>query len=159
MMKKLLTAAAVLAILPFTASAETIDQSAADKTGTISADHYVDVSYTVTIPAGVTFTDSEKVVERPLQASGVFLNEGEKLNVYVSSQNGFRMVNNSGYIDYYMKVNAGEPISGDNVKVMTVTAGDNSGWALQEFGTALSDEHQAYAGIYSDTLTFTVAVE
>lgn len=160
MIKKLLTVAAVLTLMPMTASADgVIDQSAADQSSSISVGHYVDASYTVTIPASVTFTDSEKVVERSLQASDVFLNEGAKLNVYVSSLNGFKMTNNEGYIEYYMMVNGHDIPQDSEVAILTVTAGDNSGWAVLRFGTELSDEHKAYAGNYSDTLTFTVKVE
>ena len=161
MKKKLFSVLLALAAMPaaaFSADETIIDNYSADKSGSISVDYDLDVSYTVTIPANVTFTDTEKTADRALEAKNVVLNEGGHLDVNVTSLNNFQMVNDSGYIDYNMQVN-GSDISRENgVTILTVKAGETSGWAVLTFSTNLSGEHSGYAGKYSDILTFTVQV-
>lgn len=124
----------------------------------VSIDYNAEVSYKVTIPASVIFSKEETTAERALQASDVVLNEGEHLNIYVESMNGFKMVNESGFIEYDMKVN-GQKMSGqESIKILSVAAGEKSGWAVLNFSTNLSNENIRFAGNYSDTLTFTVSV-
>ncbi len=145
-------------ISPLSVKAEEITSGDTEGSGSISVSYNANVNYKVTIPASVTFTDSEKIVERALMASDVLLNKGGKLGISVSSLNGFRMVNDSGYIEYGMKVNGHDINAGEDIVILTVLAGETSGWATLDFETALSGEHAEYAGSYSDTLTFTVQV-
>ncbi len=163
-MKKILaalTAAAALLTAPFltTSAEETIDQDSPDKSGQMNISYNSGISYIMTIPASVTFTDSEKSAERGIQVDNVFLSEGTKLKISLSSLNNFRMVNGSGYIDYNIFVNK-SPLSGAAPQdILIVGAGEPSGWATLDFTTQLDKTNAQYAGIYADTLTFTVSVE
>ena len=75
------------------ASGETITQDSKENSGNITVDYNAGVTYTVTIPASVTFSDAEKQVERSLQVSDVVLDEGTALNVNLASRNDFKMMN------------------------------------------------------------------
>ena len=151
---KLLKAALALIMAAALTQSGVIDENDSESSGSVSVGYSVSASYEVTIPANVEFTDT--AIERPLQANNVLLEEGKHLNIYVKSQNGFRMVNNEGYIEYTLHAN-GSLISGtDNVKILTVSPGDKSGWVLLSFTSALSGDYSGFAGNYSDTLTFTV---
>lgn len=161
MFKKFLLAVLALSltlISPQGVKAEEITSGDTESSGSISVSYNANVNYKVTIPASVTFTDSEKTVERALMASDVLLNKGGKLGISVSSLNGFKMVNDSGYIEYGMKVNGHDIDTQEDIVILTVLAGETSGWATLDFETTLSGEHAEYAGNYSDTLTFTVQV-
>ncbi len=140
------------------ASDSVITQSSQEKSGTINIGYDLGVTYTVTIPASVTFTDTEKTVERSLLASDVFINEGNTLSVKVSSLNDFKMKNGDGYIDYDLKVNQNPVTDQNDFNILTVKAGDNTGWAILNFETDLRKDNAVFAGNYTDMLTFTVSV-
>ena len=140
------------------AAGDVINQDSQEQNGSLNVDYNMDVTYTVAIPASVTFTDAEKTVERGLQVSDVVLSEGQALHVSVSSQNGFQMKNGDGYIDYYIVVNYATPLEQNNSIVLTINAGDGSGWVIFTFITELQKDYAQFAGRYSDTLTFTVSV-
>lgn len=137
----------------------TITQDSKDKSGNINIDYYADVTYNVTIPASVTFTDTEKTVERGLQVSNVVLNEGSSLKVDVKSLNGFKMVYNEGFIDYYLKINYATITEKNDFNILTVKAGESSGWVILEFITELNKANAKYTGKYTDILTFTVSID
>lgn len=162
-MKKVMSiimAAIITLGLSVSAFAESsITQDSEEKRGNTNVDYSLGVSYTVTIPASVTFTDTQKEVERGLLASNVILNEGSTLSISVSSLNGFVMRNGEGYIDYSLKVNYNAIPEENNFDVLIVYAGESSGWAVLTFTTDLNKENALYAGKYTDTLTFTVSVE
>ena len=164
-MKKIVTmllVAALAFVLPAGARAAgevEIDQDSQEKSGAISIDYTVDMSYTVTIPASVTFTESEKSVDRPLQVSDVRLDKGQTLNVSISSQNDFQMRNNDKYIDYSLTINYATIPEENDFTLLTVKSGEPSGWVVLTFNTDLQKDHAQYAGRYSDTLTFTVSIE
>ena len=164
-MKKIVTmllAATLAFILPFGAHAAgevEINQGSQEKSGAISVDYTVDMSYTVTIPASVTFTDSVKSVDRPLQVSDVRLDKGQTLYVGISSQNDFQMRNNDKYIDYSLTINYATNAEENDFTLLTVKAGEPSGWVILTFSTDLQKDHAQYTGRYSDTLTFTVSIE
>ena len=141
------------------AEGETITQDSQENSGNITVGYNAEVTYTVTIPASVTFSDTEKEIERSLQVSDVVLNEGSVLNVNISSLNHFTMVRNEGYIDYDLLVNYHEIPKDDQYTILTVAAGESSGWAILNFATDLQKEHAQYAGNYTDTLTFTVSID
>ena len=77
-MKKILS---VILIIVFTlsgsvlslASGEVITQDSQGNSSNITVDYNAGVTYTVTIPASVAFSDAEKEVERSLQVSNVVL--------------------------------------------------------------------------------------
>lgn len=162
-MKKLLS---VILIVLFTfgssvislAAGETITQDSSENSGNITVDYNEEVTYTVTIPASVTFSDSEKEVERSLQVSNAVLNEGSTLNVNIASLNNFKMMYGEGYIEYYLKINHNDVSKENNYTILTVPAGESTGWAVLNFITDLKKDHVLYAGNYTDTLTFTVSI-
>ncbi len=137
---------------------ETITQDSGESSSSLTVDYNAGVTYTVTIPASVTFSDTEKEVERALQVSNVVLNAGSVLNVNLTSLNQFKMMCGEGYIEYGLKINHNEAPEGNNYTVLTVPAGENTGWAILNFSTDLQKEHALYAGNYTDTLTFTVVI-
>lgn len=157
----LLLAAALTALLGvgvLAAGDMEIDQDSPDQSGSLNVEYDLGVTYTVAIPASVTFTNTEKTAERGLQVSDVMLGEGQSLHVSVSSRNGFQMRNGDDYIAYSMTVNQSPPAEESPIEVLTVRAGETSGWALLDFVTDLDRTHAQLAGRYSDTLTFTVSV-
>lgn len=141
------------------ASGETITQDSKENSGNITVDYNAGVTYTVTIPASVTFSDTEKQVERSLQVSDVVLNEGTALNVNLASRNDFKMMNGDGYIAYRLMINYNDVPEGNNHIILTVPAGGSTGWAILKFATDLQKDHILYAGDYTDTLTFTVSID
>ena len=163
-MKKLIfiiTAAVLIftAVIFPAAAEEIIDQDSANKSGNINVSYNAEVSYTVTIPAGITFTESEKSIERGISANNVSLTEGSYLKINVASLNDFKMKNNNGYIDYTLTVNKTKIPDGNSHDILTVKAGESSGWAVLNFTTGLDRTNAFYAGTYTDTLTFTIYIE
>ncbi len=141
------------------AEGEILTQDSPDNSGNITVDYNAAVTYTVTIPASVTFSDTETEVERSLQVSNVVLREGSALHVGVSSLNGFQMKYKEGYIEYHLMVNYNDTPKETDYTILTVPAGESAGWAILKFVTNLQKDHVIYAGDYTDTLTFTVEVE
>lgn len=137
----------------------TILQNSQVESGSITVDYNAGVTYKLTIPASVTFTDTEKEIERGLLVEDVLLNEGSSLNVSIESLNDFKMINGEGYIDYHLMINRQVPTEKNNYNVLTVEAGENSGWAVLYFITELNKKNALYAGNYTDTLTFTVTID
>ena len=70
----------------------TITQDSGESSGSLTVDYNAGVTYTVTIPASVTFSDTEKEVERALQVNNVVLNAGSVLNVNLTSLNQYKMM-------------------------------------------------------------------
>lgn len=165
-MKKLLSAAVIgimtLELLPIYSFAADITQDSANKSGEINVNYDMDTEYTVTIPASVNFTDSERTIDRPLQANDVRIEDGKALNITISSMNGFKMkhTQNSGSgIDYHLMINNATIPDGNNYNVLTVNAGEGSGRAILSFVTDLNKDNAFYTGNYTDTITFKVSVD
>ncbi len=149
---------AVMFLQPECAAEETIDQDSAVGAGTMNIEYNAGTEYTIVIPAGVTFTDSEKTAERGIEARNVILPESSSLNVSISSKNNFRMMNGVSYIEYSLKINGNKTPDSDPYDIMILHAGEKSGWALLDFSTELDKSGVSYAGNYSDTLTFTISI-
>lgn len=165
-MKKLLSAVVIgvmaLKLLPIHSFAADITQGSKNKSGEINVNYDMDTEYTVTIPASVKFTDSERTIDRPLQANGVRIDDGKALNITISSMNGFKMKhtkNNGSGIDYHLMIDHTDIPDGDNYNVLTVNAGEGSGGAILSFVTELNKDSAFYTGNYTDTITFTVSVD
>lgn len=164
-MKKIITAILSvlcylnISIVSLAFSGETITQDSQKKSGDITVGYNAEVTYTVTIPASVTFTDAEKEIERPLMVSNVILNEGSTLNVNLVSQNNYKMMYGEGYIEYSLMVNYNDALKENNINILTVLAGESSGLAILDFITDLNKDHALYTGNYTDTLTFTVMID
>lgn len=137
-----------------------ITQDSQEKSGNTNVDYNLEETYTVTFPASVTFTDTEKSIDRGLQVSDVVLQEGHSINVNVASLNDFHMKNKEGSIAYQLIVNNNDdkPVE-HNSTILTVDAGEKAGVAILTFITELDKSKAPFAGRYSDTLTFTVSVE
>ncbi|MCH5343398.1 MAG: hypothetical protein J1E64_05110 [Acetatifactor sp.] len=146
-------------IISLAAEDEIITQDSEEKSGKITVDYNMGVTYTVTIPASVTFTDAEKTVERGLLVDNVSLNEGSILNVNVASLNTFQMRNGEAYIDYDLRVNYDYTLGENDINILTVEAGEGSGWVVLYFVTELEKDNAFYAGKYTDTLTFTITID
>lgn len=146
-------------IISLAAEDEIITQDSEEKSGKITVDYNMGVTYTVTIPASVTFTDAEKTVERGLLVDNVSLNEGSILNVNVASLNTFQMRNGEAYIDYDLRVNYDYTLEENDINILTVEAGEGSGWVVLYFVTELEKDNAFYAGKYTDTLTFTITID
>ena len=137
-----------------------ITQDSPEKSGNTNVDYNLEETYTVTFPASVTFTDTEKSIDRGLQVSDVVLQEGHSINVNVASLNDFHMKNKEGSIAYQLIINNNDdkPVE-NNSTILTVDAGKKAGVAILTFITELDKSKAPFAGRYSDTLTFTVSVE
>lgn len=137
-----------------------ITQDSQEKSGNTNVDYNLEETYTVIFPASVTFTDTEKSIDRGLQVSDVVLQEGHSINVNVASLNDFHMKNKEGSIAYQLIVNNNDdkPVE-HNSTILTVDAGKKAGVAILTFITELDKSKAPFAGRYSDTLTFTVSVE
>ena len=137
-----------------------ITQDSQEKSGNTNVDYNLEETYTVIFPASVTFTDTEKSIDRGLQVSDVVLQEGHSINVNVVSLNDFHMKNKEGSIAYQLIVNNNDdkPVE-HNSTILTVDAGKKAGVAILTFITELDKSKAPFAGRYSDTLTFTVSVE
>lgn len=137
-----------------------ITQDSQEKSGNTNVDYNLEETYTVIFPASVTFTDTEKSIDRGLQVSDVVLQEGHSINVNVASLNDFHMKNKEGSIAYQLIVNNNDdkPVE-HNSTILTVDAGEKAGVAILTFITELDKSKAPFAGRYSDTLTFTVSVE
>lgn len=163
-MKKLLsviisaTMIVMISITSFAAENSIITQDNEEKSGSITVNYDMKESYTVTIPASISFTDTETTVERALQVDDIAIKEGSTLKVNVSSLNNFKMKNGDAEIDYMMMVNTHEIADENNSDVLAIKSGEKSGWAILHFRTELSKKNAVYVGNYSDTLTFTVSV-
>lgn len=164
-MKKIITAILSvlcylnISIVSLAFSGETITQDSQKKSGDITVGYNAEVTYTVTIPANVTFTDAENEIERPLMVTNVILNEGSTLNVNLVSQNNYKMMYGEGYIEYSLMVNYNDALKENNINILTVLAGESSGLAILDFITDLNKDHALYTGNYTDTLTFTVTID
>lgn len=165
-MRKMLSTAMIcvmaLELLPIHSFAADITQDSANKSSEINVNYDMDTEYTVTIPASVNFTDSERTIDRSLQASGVRIDDGKSLNITISSSNGFTMkhTNNSGSgIDYHLMIDHAAIPDENNYNVLTVNAGEGSGSAILSFVTDLNKDNALYTGIYTDTITFKVSVD
>ena len=90
----------------------------------------------------------------------MYINEGKTLNVNVGSLNGFKMKNGKeASIDYELAINYNPTLKENNMTILTVLAGEHTGWVILDFITELNKEKAFYAGNYTDTLTFTVSIE
>lgn len=170
-MKKLVTGILTLALcmttaLPAFAADTIIDQDVTLPTdGKTTVSFHVDPTYTITIPATVT-------LEQTTAPDGTVTYESTET---ISADAGLRL-EESGYIQvsltacdytltagdytdyelpYTVKVGSTE-ITSDNNKVAAFTTENNS--AIQTSTLSFAAENPTYAGEYSDTVTFTVAV-
>lgn len=167
-MKKLLTLVLALAVtvsVSVTAFAAdtTIDQDSDPKTGSTAVSFNVDPTYTVTIPekveldkidAGGTITyENDLTVTAD---AGVCLLEGKVLQVTLKSDSNFNLSANVGVsykLPYTVTVNNTE------IQNNGVVATFGTSTAEQTSTLHFAADDPAYAGDYSDTVTFTLSIE
>ena len=156
----LLLAIAMMATLSVTAFAAEVDQDAQNKTGVTKVTFNVDPTYTVTIPATVvldkkTADDGTVTYENDYTISadaGVRLKRSEYIEVTVAGD--FTMETQEGaWLDYVIFDADGYEVEYDGV----VAAFDTDKEAQSTTIHIAADDPQ-FAGEYSDTVTFTVAV-
>ena len=151
--KKIITlalAAAMLSATGITAfAADTeVNQDTTPPTGATTVNYQVDPAYTVVIPESVTLTDADVTAIIKIygadENSNVVIGKGQKVNV----------ANTDGDTIAYT-VNDKNAVA-DLTTVAECTAADgkkDTNITFTKTGTA------AYAGTYTDTLTFTVSLE
>ena len=163
-MKKALTLALVAALLTATGitafAADTeVNQDTTPPTGATTVNYQVDPAYTVVIPESVTLTDADVTAIIKIygadENSNVVIGKGQKVNVALTeSANGFKVKTADGdTVDYTVN---GENTTAALASVAECTADDgtkNTDITFTKTGTA------AYAGTYTDTLTFTVSLD
>ena len=144
------------------ASSDTeITQDSTDPSGSTTVKFNIAPAYTVEIPATVTLDkqEGENVTyekDLPLKASNVRLEKGKELQVTIPIGSTFQLSAGKATLDYTITITV------DN-KQETVTAGS----VVATFETDTADQTQKlhikagnpdYAGDYSGTLTFAIAV-
>ena len=128
--------------------------------GSTSVSYNVDAKYTVTIPAGVTLSNSE-AVSKNIEASGVILESGKKITVKLTGAS-----NTESGASFSAKTTKGDSTATYTIGKGEATTGISVGDTVAEFtanGTqALSFskvEGATYAGTHTETLTFGISVE
>ena len=162
-MKKLLTLALVAAMLTATgitafATDTEIKQDTTPPTGAMTVNYTADPVYTVVIPESVELAETAQTAQIKIygadENSNVVLESGKKVNVALSaSVNNFNVVSAKGSPVAYT-VNDKNAVD-DLTTVAECTAAEgkkNTDITFAKTGTA------AYAGTYTDTLTFTVSL-
>jgi len=163
-MKKILTLALVAALLTATGitafAADTeVNQDTTPPTGATTVNYQVDPAYTVVIPESVTLGDTAVTEQIKIYGAAendnVVIGKKQKVNVALTeSTNGFKVKTADGdTVDYTVN---GENTTAALASVAECTADDgtkNTDITFTKTGTA------AYAGTYTDTLTFTVSLE
>ena len=161
-MKKALTLALVAALLTatgITAYATDITANSNPKTGGTTVNYTVDPAYTVVIPESVTLGDTAVTEQIKIYGTtendNVVIGKGQKVNVALTaSANNFNVANTDGDEVAYT-VNDKNAVA-DLTTVAECTAAEgkkDTNITFTKTGTA------AYAGTYTDTLTFTVSLE
>ena len=140
------------------------DDTADDKTATCAVTvnkAQIDPAYTITIPATVNLKSSDPV---EITASGVTLNEGQKIVVTLDSASNtasgseFSVKDKSGEstVNYTIKAGDTDVAVGDTVAEFETKTGEQS--ATLTF-TKDADSTPTFAGKHTETLTFGVSLE
>lgn len=159
-MKKLLTIMlALVMVLSLSVTAFAADNTFSpsdnsDKATTVTFN--VDPTYTVTIPATITLAKDEESgsykQDATITATGVRLLEGKVINVTLAGD--FTLTAGTTNWSYTVKVGASDTAiaNGDTVATFETKT------AVQTSVLHFAADDPTYAGDYSDTVTFTIAV-
>ena len=143
-------AVAMLASLSVTAFAA-VDQDSADPNGAMNVTYTVAPTFTVTIPASVTLGG-----DATISAENVVVPKGKRVEVSIAEANGFKATTPEGAEITYTVKN-GETAVTEGETVLTVNPKDGkTGSTTLSF---VAPETIQYAGTYTGTVTFTVAVK
>lgn len=137
-------------------STTTIDQGSPFKKGDTTVQFKIAPAYTVTIPQTVTLDKTgegaavtyEKDLE--LTASNVRLEKGKELHITISNANDYKLT--AGNAELYYTVDGGKPSPTDVVASFTTPTTEKT------VNLHIKAENPTYAGNYSGTLQFTIAV-
>ena len=160
-MKKILTLALVAAMLTatgITAFAAPVTADSDPKTGGTTVNYTVDPAYTVVIPESVTLGDTAVTEQIKIYGAtendNVVIGKGQKVNVALTeSANDFNVANTDGDTIAYTVNDKNAVADLTTVAECTVDDGKkDTDITFAKTGTA------AYAGTYTDTLTFTVSL-
>ena len=136
-----------------------------DQTGDPTPSAKVNVSfeneptYTVTIPADVTFAEDMADKTNEVKVEGVYLNKGQSIKVTVASQNGYKMILDGTDADVYVpyELTSDKATIGDVITVPTGSL-NTKGEGTATLTYKVTDKNVPCAGEYSDILTFNIAV-
>lgn len=173
--KIMLTATAAVMALSAVAAPMSVFATESEQTFNYNADNQtsdkVTVSYentptyTVTIPADVSFNEDLEAQPNYVEVNGVYLNKGMAVKVTVASANNYRMLlggtDTETFIPYKLTSDKDSIAEGSIIdEVVTVPSGTKLHPASKtaELTYSITDKDVPAAGSYSDTLTFTIAV-
>ena len=161
-MKKAITLALVGAMLTatgITAFAADIDQDTTPPTGTTSVTMSVAPSYTVTIPESVVLNEQQDGTysnDAVITATNIRLNNNKIVTVTMDSDFLLENAQGAAALPYTLTINDAEKASGDTVATF---ATDADLTLVQQSDTLhFAAEAPTFAGDYSDTVTFNIAV-
>lgn len=160
-MKKLLTlllTAALATAAATTAFADTsIEPSTTPQKGKTEVSYTVQPSYTVTIPASVTLTNTNKIGTATVKAENVTVPHGKAVKVALTNANDFKVKSTEGAeLPYTITKDRQNVTVNDVVLSVASDATGKKGEAILEF--EITDKI-VYSGEYTGTVTFTVSVE
>lgn len=128
-----------------------------DKGDTNPTNDVVEGSYTVTVPDYITVAKLGGTVStEDVIASEVLLPFGKTLNVNVAFDTTLKLKDNAATtLTYDMQSNGAKIVSG--ATILSVAAGDPDATNTATIG-AIATQAPLYAGVYTDTATFTTSV-
>ena len=162
-MKKILTLALVAAMLTatgITAFATEVNQDASEPpNGNTNVTMSVAPSYTVTIPESVVLyeqTDGTYSNDAVITATNIRLNSGKMVSVSMESDFLLENAQGAAALPYTLTINDDKKASGDTV----ATFDTNADLTLVQQSDTLhfTADVPTYAGDYSDTVTFNIAI-
>ena len=151
-MKKLfalILTVAMLFSLSVTAFAA-VDQDSQDPSGAMNVTYTVAPTFTVTIPASVALGE-----DATISAENVVVAKGEQVEVTLTNANGFKVATPQG-AELGYTVKNGETTVNEGDTVLTVNP--DNGKTGETTLTFTTPETAKFAGDYTGTLTFTIAV-
>ena len=152
-MKKLfalILTVAMLFSLSVTAFAA-VDQDSQDPNGAMNVTYTVAPTFTVTIPASVTLGE-----DATISAENVVVPKGKQVEVSIAEANGFKATTPEGAeITYTVKNGETAVAEGETVLAVNPKDGKTGSTTL----SFVAPETIQYAGTYTGTVTFTVAVK
>ena len=162
-MKKVLTiviTGALLAACSVTAFATEVNQDTVEpQNGATTVTMSVAPSYTVTIPESVVLneqTDGTYSNDAVITATNIRLNNGKVINVTMDSDFLLENAQGAAALPYTLTINSENKASGDTVATFATDADLTA--VQQSDALHFAADVPTFAGDYSDTVTFNIAV-